>query len=396
MKREYLPVGSSDRVHEIDAIRGFALLGILMMNIMSFAGPQMENQLTFDTSEIYTGSNSIIILLINIFVTANFYTMFSFLFGLGFYIFLSRAENRTHQVNRLFVRRMSILLIIGLLHAIFIWYGDILTVYAVTGIILLLFYRLNPRFNLFISTMILLLGSVFVILMTMLALSLPDISAEATGSSAYGIDMIGAAKGSYWDIVSLNLSILALMSVNNIAMTPLILAIFLLGLYAGQKAYHTRLGSLKKELWRIAAISIGVGLPVKVVTGYTMTYGMGSPTLSILSMLAYTLGGPLMSLGYIALLTLMFLKIQSFTKLLQPVGQLALTNYIMQSVLMITLFFGFGLFNEIGAVWFPLIVAATFAIQVMASHFWVRHFRYGPLEWIWRMSTYGKILPIKK
>ncbi|MFB9859704.1 DUF418 domain-containing protein [Salinicoccus siamensis] len=396
MKREYLPVGSADRVHEIDAVRGFALFGILMMNIMSFAGPQMENQLTFDASDIYTGSNSVIILLINIFVTANFYTMFSFLFGLGFYIFLSRAKNRTQQVNRLFIRRMSILLIIGLLHAIFVWYGDILTVYAVTGIILLLFYRLNPRLNLFISTMILLLGSVFVILMTMLALSLPDINAETASSPVYGINMIEASNGSYWDIVSLNLSILGLMSVNNIAMVPLVLAVFLIGLFVGQKGYHTRLWSLKKMLWKIVIIGIGVGLPVKVITGYAMTYGMESPALSVLSMLAYTLGGPLMSLGYTALLALIFLRFQSFTKMLQPVGQLALTNYIMQSVLMIVLFFGFNLFNQIGALWFPLIVAATFGFQIVVSHLWMRYFKYGPLEWIWRISTYGKILSIKK
>ena len=396
MQQSHVPVQSSSRVLEIDAVRGFALFGILMMNIMSFAGPHMEDQLTMNTSAIYSGTNSVVIFLINTLVTSNFYTMFSFLFGLGFYIFLSRAEMKQGSTYLLFIRRMLILLVIGIIHAIFIWYGDILTVYAITGLLLLFFYRLSPKFNLAISGVILLLGTIFVLLLTLLMFSIRNMDMGAVPVSSYGVDMMSAASGSYGDIISLNMSIFGLMITNNIVMVPLVLAIFLIGLYVGQKGYFDRLDSIRGLLWKVAIFGIGIGLPIKLVTGYGMTYGMDDPAWSIATMLAYTLGGPLMSLGYIAVLLLILMRFKGLTRLLQPVGQMALTNYILQSIVMIIVFFGFDLFNTIGAVWFPLIVLTTFMLQIVLSHMWMKAFSYGPLEWIWRILTYGRILPIKK
>ena len=116
----------------------------------------------------------------------------------------------------------------------------------------------------------------------------------------------------------------------------------------------------------------------------------------MLSMLSYTIGGPLMSLGYIALFLIIARKLPAVVKILQPVGQMALTNYIMQTVIMLIIFYGFNLFNRVDAVFFIPIVLAVFAVQVIYSHFWMRVFRFGPLEWIWRTVTYLKVLPIKR
>lgn len=396
MQKNHAPIKSSARVYEIDAVRGFALFGILMMNIMIFAGPQMEDQLTMNTSEIYSGANSIVVYLINTLVTTNFYTMFSFLFGLGFYIFLSRAEKKQGSKYLLFIRRMIILLVIGIAHAVFIWYGDILTVYAITGLLLLFFYRLPPKVNLVISIVILFLGTIFVLLLTLLMFSVRDVDISMASTSFYDINMAETVTGSYGDIISLNIDMLGVMMTSNIMMLPLILAVFLLGLYAGQKGYFERLSSIRGMLWKVAIFGIGLGLPIKMITGYGLTYGMDDPVWPTVSMLANTIGGPLMSLGYIALFLLIVGRFEGLTRLLQPVGQMALTNYIMQSVLMIVMFFGFDLFNTIGAVWFPLIVLATFMLQIVLSHIWMKAFSYGPLEWIWRILTYGRVLPIKK
>ncbi|MFC3418414.1 DUF418 domain-containing protein [Salinicoccus hispanicus] len=396
MQQNYTPVQSPERLFEIDAVRGFALLGILMMNIMSFAGPQIEGQLTMETSDIYTGSNAIVILLINILVTSNFYTMFSFLFGLGFYIFLSRAEKRPGSTYLLFVRRMIVLLCFGIAHAVFIWYGDILTVYAITGLMLLFFYRFKPVVNLIVAGVLLLIGTVFVLLLTLLMFSVRDMDMGEIAAPGSGFDMMSVAGGSYMDIVNLNISVLSLMVTSNIVMAPFVLAMFLIGLYVGQKGYFERLSSINGLLWKVALIGILVGLPIKIVTGYAMTYGMDDPMWSIASMLAYTIGGPLMSMGYVALLLLIMKRVRGLKALLQPVGQMALSNYIGQSILMITLFFGFDLFNTIDAVWFPGIVLSTFIIQIAISHLWMKQFRFGPLEWIWRTLTYGRILGIKK
>lgn len=396
MQQNYTPVQSSERVFEIDAVRGFALFGILMMNIMSFAGPQIEGQMTMEASDIYTGSNAIVILLINILVTSNFYTMFSFLFGLGFFIFLSRAEKRPGSTYLLFTRRMIVLLCFGIIHAVFIWYGDILTVYAVTGLLLLFFYRFRPVVNLIVAVVLLLLGTVFVLLLTLLMFSVRGMDMGEMAAASSGFDMMAAVGGSYMDIVGLNISILSLMAMSNIIMAPFVLAMFLIGLYVGQKGYFERLASINGLLWKVALIGILVGLPIKIVTGYAMTYGMADPMWSIASMLAYTIGGPLMSLGYVALLLLIMKRVGVLAAILQPVGQMALSNYIGQSILMIALFFGFGLFDTIDAVWFPLIVLLTFTIQIVISRLWMKHFRFGPLEWIWRMLTYLKIFSIKK
>lgn len=397
MTQDYLPVGQSERVHEIDSVRGFALLGILMMNVMAFAGPTIEEQFTGERSDIYTeGANSSVIMFINTFVTSNFYTMFSFLFGLGFYIFLSRAEKKPGSVSLLFLRRMVMLLAFGLFHAIFIWYGDILTVYAVTGIILLIFYKLKPAVNLAVSIVILLLGTVFTAAMALLLFAA---GGNAGGMGAYdpGFNMVSSfQEGGYMDVLIVNISVFSIMTSSNITMVPLVLAMFLLGLYAGQKRIFENLAAHRKLLVWTAAAGLGAGTPIKILVGYGLTYMMDDPAWSVLTLLAYTAGGPLMSLGYIALFILVVMKFKTVTKLLQPVGQMALTNYIMQSVLMTGLFYGLNLFNRVDAVWFIPIVLAVFMIQMVLSHLWMKVFRFGPLEWVWRTVTYGTVMPIRK
>lgn len=398
MSQSYSPIGLSERVHEIDAVRGFALLGILMMNIMSFAGPTLQDQFTAGTSDIYTGgANAGVIFFINTFVTSNFYTMFSFLFGLGFYIFLSRAEKKPGSTSLLFLRRMMMLLAFGLFHAIFIWYGDILMVYAATGSILLIFYKFKPFVNLAVSSFILLLGTLFVVAMSLLLFAAG--SALMSGDQGFnpGFDMVRSlTDADYMDVLDLNMSVFGTMMSSNIMMIPFVLAMFLIGLYAGQKRIFENLDAKRKLLVWTAAVGIGAGTPIKILVGYGLTYMMDEPAWSILTMLAYTLGGPLMSLGYVAFFILIVLKFKGLTKMLQPVGQMALTNYIMQSVLMTVFFYGMNMFNEIDAVWFIPIVLIVFAVQTVYSHLWMKKFKSGPLEWIWRSVTYGRIMPIKR
>ncbi|AKG74281.1 DUF418 domain-containing protein [Salinicoccus halodurans] len=398
MSQNYSPIDLSERVHEIDAVRGFALLGILMMNIMSFAGPTLQDQFSGGPSDIYTGGmNSGVIFFINTFVTSNFYTMFSFLFGLGFYIFLSRADKKPGSTSALFIRRMMMLLAFGIFHAIFIWYGDILTVYAVTGIILLIFYRIKPAVNLAISISIFTLGTIFIAVMSLLLYAAGVMGTNEAQPVDPGFDMIESlTNAGYMDVIDLNMSVLGIMMSSNIVMIPLVLAMFLIGLYAGQKKLFENLGSKTKLLIWTAVVGLGIGTPVKIFVGYGLTYMMQEPVWSILTMLAYTLGGPLMSLGYVALFVLIARKVKGLTKLLQPVGQMALTNYIMQSVIMTSFFYGLNLFNQIDAVWFIPIVLTVFIIQIIYSHLWMKVFKFGPLEWVWRTVTYGKTMPIKR
>lgn len=249
------PIEFNKRIFEIDGIRGFALLGILMMNIMSFAGPDIDDSFSGTRSEIYTGFwNELSLFFINTFVTANFYTMFSFLFGLGFYIFLSRAEKKKQSTSALFLRRIGLLLIFGLLHGILLWYGDILWTYAITGLLLLLFYKFKPKVNLIIAVSLLVIMTIMIIL-SAIAAYMMEMYNSGTGLETEGfvfsLHMTETIlNGSYGDLVSMNAIILGLSAAGAIFVIPNVLAMFLLGLYAGQKGYFNNLrkslGLLKK------------------------------------------------------------------------------------------------------------------------------------------------------
>ncbi len=395
MGNNYQPISFSERIHEIDGIRGFALLGILMMNIMSFATPMMQDGMDQQATERFTGQyNEWSIFFINTFVTTNFYTMFSFLFGLGFYIFLSRAQNKVQSTNVLFLRRMGMLLIFGILHGVLLWYGDILWTYAVTGILLLFFYKLPPKINLIIGVSLLGVFTVFLLLMSIL---LFGVNVPVEGAFPLPFDMTETIhEGSYSELIILNSTFLGISLMNIIFLVPNVLAVFLIGLYAAQKGIFNHLEENKGLINKVAIVGLGIGLPVKILTGYAVTYQSLDSAWSMLSMLSSTMGGPLMSLGYIALFLIIVRKLPALVKVLQPVGQMALTNYIMQTVIMMIIFYGFNLFNRVDAVYFIPIVLAVFIVQVIYSHLWMRVFRFGPLEWIWRTVTYLKVLPIKR
>lgn len=395
MVNNYQPISFSERIHEIDGIRGFALLGILMMNIMSFATPMMQDGMDQQATERFTGQyNEWSIFFINTFVTTNFYTMFSFLFGLGFYIFLSRAQNKVQSTNVLFLRRMGMLLIFGILHGVLLWYGDILWTYAVTGILLLFFYKMPPKINLIIGVSLLGVFTVFLLLMSIL---LFGVNVPVEGAFPLPFDMTETIhEGSYSELIILNSTFLGISLMNIIFLVPNVLAVFLIGLYAAQKGIFNHLEENKGLINKVAIVGLGIGLPVKILTGYAVTYQSLDSAWSMLSMLSSTMGGPLMSLGYIALFLIIVRKLPALVKVLQPVGQMALTNYIMQTVIMMIIFYGFNLFNRVDAVYFIPIVLAVFIVQVIYSHLWMRVFRFGPLEWIWRTVTYLKVLPIKR
>ena len=395
------PVEFNKRVFEIDGIRGFALLGILMMNIMSFAGPDLDDSFAGTRSEIYSGFwNELSLFFINTFVTTNFYTMFSFLFGLGFFIFLSRAEKKTQSTSALFLRRLGLLLVFGLMHGILLWYGDILWTYAITGLFLLLFYKFKPKVNLIIAAVLLAVTSIIVILGSAAVYVMNGANTSSGLESENFVFSLNMTErilnGTYGDIVSMNAIILGLSAAGAIFVIPNVLAMFLIGLYAGQKGYFTNLSQHTHLLRKVAVIGIGIGLPVKIFTGYLTTYQSHDDVFVQLAQLSSTIGGPLMSLGYIAALALILLKLPKLVSVLQPVGQMALTNYIGQTVIMLGIFYAGGLFNSIDAVWFVPIAFLVFILQLILSSIWMKFFAYGPLEWIWRNFTYLKIMPVRK
>ena len=404
------PVALSDRIHVIDILRGFALLGILLVNMHLFSHPVQELLIGYD--EVGPLFDRVAALGIQIFAESKFYPIFSFLFGLGFALQIQRAEERGTTFVPLYLRRLFILLLIGLAHAIFVWVGDILVLYAVLGAILLLFFRKrSPRILLmwagvFLALSVLLPAGLSGL--AMLAKLTPAGAAEVSASFAASDAGLRAdaaqadviyATGSFAEITAQRLSDLRLMYSVAVFLAFNAFAMFLLGLYAGRRGIfrdisgHTPL--LKKLFWWGLVLGVSSNL-AHAMASHGPEFALPN-WMDVLADSAGTLGGPVLALGYIAGITLLLQRDAWRARLgpLAAVGRMALTNYMLQSLTATMLFYGygFGLFGQVGPGLGLLVTVAIFGAQIPLSVWWLRHFQYGPAEWLWRTLTYLRWQP---
>ncbi|WP_164016580.1 DUF418 domain-containing protein [Pyxidicoccus trucidator] len=417
---EARPVDSGERLALLDTLRGFALCGVFVSNVyMWFSGrafiprAQMEALMT-NASRLDTLTTQAFMLL----VFGKFITIFSFLFGLGFAVQLGRAEERGASIAPLYSRRLGVMLMMGLTHLSLLWYGDILSTYAVLGFGLLLFRRRSDRTLLIAAALLIfvwpILGTVILRLPQLLA-DTPEAAAaigKAAGerSAAIKAQALAAFSGGSWlDVVK---------GGGNFYVRdflPMILATmlatfgrFLLGLWAGRRRVfhdapqHLRL--FRRLLgWGLLAgvIGSGAGLVMqqlmlrKILTPETL------PTWMPFAM------APLRHLGelgfaavYVSGITLLFQRAtwQKLLGVLAPVGRMALTNYLSQTVLSVLFFYGYGLGNitKVGPAACFALCLAVFCVQGVFSHLWLSRFRFGPAEWVWRSLTYGKAQPMRR
>jgi uncharacterized protein len=220
---------------------------------------------------------------------------------------------------------------------------------------------------------------------------------QSMAGFAFEIGMTDAIRsGSYSEVVSMNMTLLGISVSGMIFVVPIVLAMFLIGLSFGQMRVFENLSAHMNMIKKLAWYGLGIGLPIKIVTGYFTTYAGDNDIYSTLGQLSSSLGGPLMSLGYVALMLILMKHFKGLVKVLQPVGQMALTNYIGQTIIMLLIFYVGGLFNRVDAIYFVPIVLVVFTVQIILSKMWMSNFSYGPLEWIWRTLTYLNVMPIKK
>jgi uncharacterized protein len=417
---EARPIDSSERLALLDTLRGFALCGVFISNVyMWFSGRAFiprEQMLAMmaSASLLDTVTTQAFMLL----VFGKFITIFSFLFGLGFAVQLGRAEERGASIAPLYSRRLGVMLMMGLTHLFLLWYGDILSTYAVLGFGLLVFRRRSDR-TLLIGAALLafvwpVIGTLILKLPQLLAAT-PEAGAaiaKASGehSAALKAQALASFSGGSWlDVVRDGGRFYVL------DFLPMILATmlatfgrFLLGLLAGRRRiFHDapqHLGLFRRLLgWGLVAgvVGSGAGLVLqqlmlrKILTPETM------PTWVSFAM------APLRHLGelgfasvYVSGITLLFQRAawQRLLGVLAPVGRMALTNYLSQTVMSVLFFYGYGLgqITKPGpAACFGLCLA-VFAVQVAWSHLWLSRFRFGPAEWVWRSLTYGKAQPMRR
>ncbi|WP_169823908.1 DUF418 domain-containing protein [Bacillus marinisedimentorum] len=389
------PVGGKERILSLDIIRGFAIFGIFLVNMEDFRAPWLY----LDIGQIWDRPADIAVQrFIDIFAQASFYTLFSFLFGYGMIIFMERAEAKGFAASRLFARRLAVLLIIGILHAFFIWHGDILITYSIIGFILILFHKRSAR-TLALTALAIIAVKVLLIGMMLTAVSMTDSGMEYNVSKhpmVYeSIEIYGS--GTYGEITSQRIKDWSYVNIAGGA-GPVFLFLslfpmFLLGaaaskicLFQDTEDHH---GFLLK-IW-IAAFAFAIVFKF-------LPYVIGhSPAADYFQ---DEIGGPAAALFYASSIVL-FTKKKTFSRLMSPfaaVGKMSISNYLLQSVIGTLIFYsyGLGLYGEVGPVPGTILVICIFGLQAAASIWWIKRYRFGPVEWLWRGLTYGSFQRFKR
>lgn len=378
-------ISQGERIHSIDIIRGIAVLGIFLVNWPIIAGIDSR-----DLSGVYEGLDSYIRLFYDMFIQTKFYTIFSFLFGLGFYIFMTRAEAKTDRPKTLFVRRLLILLLFGFLHYVLLWDGDILHSYAIAGFFLFLFYNRKPR-TILIWAIVLL--SIFQFLMLIATIGIAFMSKEELGLSLPIMpleDWVSQIQNRFHAFYANGIGL-------NVSMLPETVGLFLLGLYAGKKDIFRRTKELDPKLKKWQIIMFVLTLPFCF---FMVRYFLSTSSYEPLYMQGLAMfSGKTLFIFYIFTLMRLLQK-ERWQTLLRPfqyVGRMALTNYISHTIVTLLVF---GLLFKNGylaPLWVgPLFCVGFYTLQIFISRWWLSRYQYGPLEYIWRLGTYGKMMPLKK
>ena len=394
------PTTAKERYVVIDALRGLALLGIALANFPEFA---LWTFLSADEQSAMStaGVARVVRFLQYMLVDGKFYTIFSLLFGVGFALILSR-----HPVS-LFVRRMAILTVIGACHLMFIWSGDILLLYAIGGLLLPLCLRLNDKQLLMLAACLILIPVGLDALTEYAGFDFagPFYNLWWTEASRQGITeenfatwlrdadsypqmfafLLQGACERIWEFVSGH-------------RLPKVVGLFIIGYLIGKHQLYAKLDEYHSLLRRLCRYALSWGLPASALYAWSATEG--HPWGLTIHSLLYTVSVIPLAFGYIALFCLLYMRCPTnkvFSWLAAP-GRMALSNYLSQSLIGVLLFYGlgFGLGCSMGLIYIELTALVVFVVQIVVSGWWLQWFDFGPLEWIWRMLTYGSYFKICK
>jgi uncharacterized protein len=394
-----------ERSLELDVLRGFAVFGILLVNILFFSGPYFQWAVPI---EVWPDPvNAAARWLIAFFAESKFFPMFSFLFGLGFMIQMERAEAKGIKFGGFFRRRMLILFLIGLAHALLLSYGDILTQYALLGWLLLAFRKVKPRTHLIwagvLLAVALLINGALGGLSLLAQSATPDYAQYMPDPDAeIAADIAAFGEGSFAEIFSRRLySFIGYLFAFVFFFSWVVLAMFMLGAYAGKRHLFDNISEHRSLFRQVLVWGLIIGVPANAFYATAKLYTAlgGTSLLGTAGSLIEFVGGPALSLAMIAGITLL-LQQEVWRKrlsVLAPVGRMALTNYVLQSVICNLIFYnyGLGLFGQVGPAALIAITIAIYIAQMLFSTWWMRQFRYGPLEWLWRSLTYRQFQPIR-
>ena len=390
------PVQPKERIVLADILRGFALLGVLMINTIIFMGQGHYTGLTNSLDRAAW-------LFTRFFAQAKFYTMFSFLFGWGMSIQMRRAEERGGRFVPLYARRLLILLLIGLVHAILVWYGDILNNYAVLGFTLLLFRRRSNRFILAAAAICILIPVLLTTpgpMETFTAWYDGLIQGAQDAAQAVGWAANVYATGSYWENVVHRLAELRSGWAGCLYWCTHVIGMFLLGLYAGRRRLLENSAQHLPLFRKLMLGGLIVGLPLNTlwVGVFAGLIDVAPQYQGLATRGPRMVAGSALALAYISILVLLAQRRTwlAWLSKLAPLGRMALSNYLIQSLVFTLAFYGYGLgfYGRFGPAVGLALTLIFYSLQIRFSQWWIDRYQFGPMEWVWRSLTYGRPQPM--
>lgn len=397
---------STQRTELLDALRGFALFGVVWSNYAVFSYwlfVPHEAQAALPGSFMDAPLEALHTILID----GKFYSIFSMLFGIGFGFFLSKGSDGLLR----FYRRMIILLVIGWLHLRYLWAGDILFLYAVLGLLLPLFRKLSDR-ALLVTSIALILSPILIDSAVILSnggfdpvapmLRFHEAREAELGSSTVQ-SMIAAANGGWKEFADSTTHTWSFRFVHLIESNrlPKVLGLFLIGLWIARQKLFVDVDLNARLLKRLCIGGLVIGLPFSILMWWAEgNVGYPPQPESLLRALSYAFSVVPLAIAIASGFALLWRREAWRQRLvvLAPMGRMALTNYLMQTIIALLLFNGVGLgWGTRVSTWqFEGIALSVFIIEVLWSRWWLNRFLFGPFEWAWRSLTYGKLMPMRK
>jgi uncharacterized protein len=351
---------------------------------------------------------------IKFFFEGKFYILFSLLFGYGFWLFIHKSVPDGKSILPIFLRRVFILLLFGAIHIVFLWAGDILFFYAIFGFILVLFRRVSDKGIVKWAVWLALVPSIItgmMVLMFFMASRQPDVKemfeANIHQSMLVINNLIEVAnnfysQGTLAEIIVIRLKEWRMLLPGFLFFYPIVMSMFLMGVWIARKGiierFNENLSFFRKTIW----LGILVGIPANLL--YVLAIQNANPTFpnqwSLIATFFSLIGGLSFCLLYVSTIIILTSRnsFSKFGQMLPAVGRMALTNYLLHSIICAFLFhpYGFGLFGKI-EIWHGIILTIViYGLQIPFSNWWLKHFNFGPFEWLWRSLTYLKLQPFVK
>ena len=397
---------SKQRIQIIDALRGFSLAGIVIVhmveNYIGAPAPEVFNDAVHQGMPDYIVDGFIGFLL-----RGKFFALFSFLFGLSFFIQMDNAAQKNEYFGGRFLWRLILLLVIGYVHSLF-YAGDILTIYAMLGVLLIPFYKIKSKWVLGCAALLFLgLGRYIVFYFTQGGNMFGNLNPMGDDPNVLKYYTV-LKEGSLIDVFSANGYYSHLNKLDFqygiFGRGYLTFGFFLLGLYVGRIGFFKKYKESKtlvKRTWIWSLVLFLISGALMAVTFGSMGENISFDNwVAMLGLTAFDLNNVAMTFILISVFVILYkrAKPQKWLSKFAPYGRMALTNYVFQSIVGTFLLFGWGLglIGELRNIYTFGLAILMVIIQMVLSKWWLKKFQYGPLEWLWRSATFLKIFPMRK